>query len=438
MLGFHDSRVLSAAAVVGVLALLSSACSTQAEELTEPLADDYKEERLLPWQPIDDQSFDLDPEPYCCEDYFPPPAELYYLRFRGGGSYLDSDTQTDLGGAYGLDVIVPVSKTVGVYASTTANHVSGATQLLWTTGVMKGGWYMPGRGFTPLPPPSTPLEEFAARFSYSVLFDNLVLFDLPTEGRIDNLYVGQIRSTLSFRLSRDAAIGLVYTKPIRSDVARFPTAIGPITMPLEFSEGIAVSASGWWRNTMLTGSLGYRDGLNTMSYSGSVRRPISNRLTAFVNANYQDEGQWAGFAGVEIALGPSSRRSGYGCSSGCCAAAGDRHRSVAGDIVRGQPLTEEQRQELAAARRAYFEGICGIPALRYRARSGDPFDDPANSEALNNNNDPATAMNGMGGMAEMMQMMMGMMELNGDEECPPGFIESPPGSGMCFPLPDGF
>lgn len=368
----------------------------------------------------------LDPEPYdpgyCC-DYdddccAAPQAEPYYLRFRGGMSYLDQ-SQTDLGGAYGLDLIVPVSNSVGGYANVAANHVSGSTHLAWTAGVIKGLDPVPGL-FVTVPPPDTPAGEFASRFSYSVLFDNLILSDMPSATGDTDLYLGQIRSTLGFRLSPDAAVGLVYTKPLRGDAIDVATAFGAVSSPIEFSEGIGPYYSTWVGDTMFTASATYRDGLNAMLYSINVRSPLCERITAFVNGNYQDEETWASYVGIEIALGPRSSCCGHTSSGGCCASVETSAQCGGDDVVRGQPLTEEQRRQFAYERQAYIEGICGVPAMRYRNRRGDPANDPAHSETVNNNNDPATLLNSVFGMGSFRQVM----QADGFTP-PPGY--TPPG-----------
>lgn len=282
-----------AARVAALLSFLGLACQlvspAAAEEFPQPVTTEYYFATLQNPEPIDGDTLFLDPEPYCnsgygCETPEPP---LYFLRFRGGTSYFDSQVEDRIGGAYSLDLAVPISNAVGGYASVSVNHLPGASQYLATIGILKGSTdNVRGRfGFHTKSPADTELRDRMARIGYTVLFDQFA------DSRVSGMYVSQIRSTLSYSFYQDAAIGIQYTKPIQSDVVKFQLAPAvQFRLPLDFSEAISIYDSRWYGNTQLSGSVTYRDGINAVGYSGNIRRPVNDRVTAFVNANYVEKG----------------------------------------------------------------------------------------------------------------------------------------------------
>lgn len=380
-----------AAAVVFSLLLLGSTDRAAAEELPEPISSDWDhyEETLLSPEPVDGDALPLDPEPYVnAEPWWRLPDQrrpMYFARFRGGMSYFDVRGDAKLGGEYGADVLAPLVGPFAGYANISANHVSAGIQLLGTVGLMKvGALETPHR-----------LDRFGGT----------VLFDQFTDSRIDDLYLSSLRVDVHYVVDRQTVFGAVYSEPLEEDEAEFILFPGATPISIDLASTRSVRAYVARRTDAMTflGWVGYRDVANTVGYGGAVRRPVSDRVTAVVQATYEEAGLWSGFAGFEIALGPKPRA----CRSRrpCCEEPEDP--ATAKEVVRGGAKTE-----------AYYVigGEVGLTTVKGKsiAKKGGLYESYQVALSIADIEGQSASDYGLGvsGMEQTMQMMQ-MMENGG-------------------------
>jgi len=220
-----------------------------------------------------------------------PACRNLFLRARGGVSYFDVPSDSRVGGTYALDAAMPLFDAVGVYASGSVNHFSGGSQFLGTT-----GFYKQASGCS---------ADICDRFSLAVLLDQF------SDTRFDDPYLAQIRYSVGFSVACNTAVGLTYSDPLSGDEAELPLVGGGIApFSIRTTEALEAWVSTWVGNAQLTGVLGYRDDVDAGMFGLGIRVPIQDRVTTYLDLNYDTAGFWAAGAGMELRFG-----SGCGCGS---------------------------------------------------------------------------------------------------------------------------
>ncbi len=244
----------------------------------------------------------------------------YYARVRTAVTYFQVPVESKVGGSYAYDIARPLEDGFGIYASASANHFSTGSQYLGTLGLYKQADLSTGN----------PLD----RMSHAVLFDNFA------ETRLGWMYLSQLRLSTAYALDHQTAIGLRGGVNITDDNRKVRTNPAGVFVPFTFytSDHIEAFITRQVGDVMLTGAMGYRADLNNMTWEASARMPVSDRVSCFTNARYEESGVWASTVGFEIALGRRStcRTCSHSSSGPSLLAAATPNSGSSPTIIRGQ------------------------------------------------------------------------------------------------------
>lgn len=114
-------------------------------------------------------------------------------------------------------------------------------------------------------------------------------------------YVGAMRYDIHFRDESILIPGVRYSHTITGGNV-VPTVPGAATVPLTAYDLVEGYVQTTYSGTSLLLGAGYAGGINAATYRASARRPLTNRLTAMVQANYTENGDWNGFFGLSYDL----------------------------------------------------------------------------------------------------------------------------------------
>lgn len=225
-----------------------------------------------------------------------------YISAFGGASYFDTTSDVSFGGMYGLTLAAPVYERFEAMGTGMINNYGSGTQF------------------------SGSLGGYITSDYYGTMWDRLgasFFVDQFTDTGLGSPYLAQARYLVSYQLLPAAKIGVQYMQPLTDSTQQTVLPGGTLGTPLRTDQ--VIQSLLMFGGTTL--GFGYVGTENSLTYSVSQTRQITDRMSANFSATYDERvGLWTGFVGLQIDLSP---RPNFWLFSD---ATSDK---VPGDIVRG-------------------------------------------------------------------------------------------------------